>query len=64
VIRTLFRRPTPSELLARQLAEAELYAIRAVAEAEQHTAYVEMLRKRIARLRKDLAEAAAQEKRP
>jgi len=51
-----FRRPTPRELVARQLSETELSAINARAELEQHVAYVNMLNARTKRLRAELAE--------
>lgn len=53
----LFRRPTPLELAARQLADAELARLRACAELEAHAAYCNMLDARITRLREELRNA-------
>lgn len=57
----LFRRPTPGEYVARQLADAKLHRLRAYAELEQHTAYCEMLERRIARLQSELTAIATEE---
>lgn len=61
--RNPLRRPTPEEMIARQLADAELHRLQAAAGLEQAAAYLEMLTKRVARLRKELT-AAAREVQP
>jgi len=60
MIPQIFRRPTPAELVARQLATAELHRLSALAELEQHLAYCRLLHERIARLRKELSVLAAE----
>ena len=50
----LFRNPTPNELLAKQLDQAQRHLIAHQAQAEEHSAWVGMLNARIARIQLEL----------
>ena len=50
----IFRKLSPAELLAKQLADAQISRITYAASAEEHTQYVKMLDARIARIRAEL----------
>lgn len=50
-----FRRPTPAEKAARDLADAELFLLAALNDRESADAYITVYKQRIARLRTYLA---------
>ena len=55
-----FRRLTPAEVVARQLADAQLDRLEAFQKLEEHTAYCRMLEERVARLTGELEICAAE----
>lgn len=49
-----FRKPTPRQMLTRQLEDAKRWRITSAATAEEHAANVKMLDARIARIQREI----------